>query len=94
MSETQVPPEPDADVDLGRGADVLHRVRAALGEEPQVAVELDLLQRHRAAGQRPPGVGRGEEAEPLTLQQLGDLAGLVVVMPAPSRSRMHPRRMP
>ena len=64
-------------VDLRRSADVQDLAGAPLGEEPQVAVELDLLQGHRPADQRAVGRDRGEQAGPLVLQQLGDLRGLL-----------------
>ena len=53
-------------------------VGVALGEEPQVAVELHLLQRHRPAGQPAVLHDRGEEGESLAPEQFGHLARLVV----------------
>ena len=61
---------PDGDVDLRMGADVLDLARAALREEPQVAVELDLLQGHRAAHERAVRRGRGEHCGALGVDEL------------------------
>ena len=77
----------DADVHLRGGGDVPDGVGVALGEEPQVAVELHLLQRHGPAGQPAVHRDRGEEAESLALEQFGHLARLVVGhgVPMPNR---------
>ena len=57
----------------GFAGDVRDLAGVPLGEEPQVAVELDLLLRHRAADEVPVGVDGGQHADADVLGKFGDL---------------------
>src|SRR6478735_2184305 len=70
------------DVDARRGlrGDVACLVAVALGDEEHVAVELDLLGRHRVAHEDTVGVRVRQHRDPDVLDQVGDLPGAVVVL--------------